>query len=211
MLTIRSVWRVLRSRAWLLILPACLAADFSALPHRPWEFSHTKVAVFGRPHYRGTAHGRPLPGSLVERDGHLDWVWPWEDAGQSPPTKRSRMETLTVFIDMERRSGLYHITEGSREIKVHGDNPTPDDLAALHALLLHELLSDPELQHVHQYDLLPALQSGGWSYTRRIREGHARDHLALGIAAAWILLLLAHAGAWAVGRTTAPSLPLTAA
>lgn len=188
------LWRVVRSRAWLLVLPIFLTIDFLAIPIGSGQWSRLKhELVHPRP---ATSHGSRLMGRPHITEDGVEWLWPWDEGYNKAEPNGSPWQDVTVFVDMLRRTGDYHITQESREVKVFGAELTPSQMADLHATLVKELSTEPEVAATgYAEPILEMLETGGWSYRRRVPAGHALDVAALALAASWVVLLILHAGA----------------
>jgi hypothetical protein len=176
---------------WLLIIPAILLLDLFAIPNSLWQHSIVKRSIVGDPP-RSTAHGRPLMAWPRRGEGGFDWVWPWMDGYED--MEASGWSGIGIFVDMPRITGTYHLTLYSREILVHGaERLLPADMEALHASLLHELRTEPEVAGTeYAAPIVDVLATGGWSTSRPINAGRRLDMAAAGLGAIWIMLVCAH-------------------
>jgi hypothetical protein len=185
-------------------LAALLVVDFLSIPSGNANTSVAQRVVLGnlRP---STMHGRPLSGILCRTDNGLEWVWSRDE--RHAAIARQRLpghEDLyaTVFFDLVRREGLYHLTRRRETLTIWSDRMRPAEwdqapqiIAA--AIDASEDTARTYARHRELLELPPGPRTAGerqWIRLRPLYGGYLRNVAALAILGLMI-------GAVVFGRT----------
>lgn len=170
------------------LLVLLLFADLLSMPSVPWKESTVQRAVLGAWRWRGSAHGRPVPGEAYRTEAGFVWRW------TTDPYDYSSFDLLTgdngqwagVFRDMMRYDGFYHLTRRTEQFFVYPDELSAEDQQAVLDAILVAIEREPDYEQLLRF-VPDMIRAGVRARTFPIYWGYARNTLAAFVALAFII------------------------
>jgi hypothetical protein len=170
-----------------------LVVDFLSIRSDNANRSMAQRALLGnlRP---STMHGRPLSGVLCRSDGGLEWIWHWDERLNEimlDYVEGYEQLDATVFFDLVRHEGIYHLTQRTERLTIWCGNLTPDEWAQVPVVVAGAIAASDDTARMfqRQRDLLaPPATTRGVDRETRVRRtplqaGRLRNVAATGVLA----------------------------